>query len=134
MNFDKSRVYTAFNADELKIGSKVLVSNCVSDLKEQVANYENGDTREIISICSESSLDGRFETIGNIYHFAYLISEPEEKKLKWTDLRVGDVITDGKCTAMVIEIDKDCGDGFPVHAGHKWLNDTELAEWVKVEK
>ena len=68
MEFDKSRVYTALNADELKIGSKVLVSNCISTLKDQVANYKEGDTRELISICSESSLDGRFETIANIYH------------------------------------------------------------------
>lgn len=134
MNFNKNKVYTALNADELKVGSKILVSNCISDLKEQVANYKNGDTRELINICSESSLDGRFETIGNLYHFAYLISEPGEKKLKVTDLEVGDIITNGKYIAMVIEIDKDCGDGFPVLAGHNWLNDIELTEWVKVEE
>ncbi len=85
MEFDKSRVYTALNADELKVGSKVIVSDCISELKELVANYKDADARELIRICSESSLDGRFETMTNIYHLAYLVSEPEEKKLKWTD-------------------------------------------------
>ena len=80
MEFDKSKVYTALNADELKVGSKVLVSNCISELKELVTNYKSGEARELIRICSESSLDGRFETNANIYHFAYFISEPEEKK------------------------------------------------------
>lgn len=134
MNFDKNKVYTALNADELKVGSKILVSNCVSDLKEQVANYKNGDTRELINICSESSLDGRFETICNLYHFAYLISEPEENKLKWTDLKIGDVITDGTRTATVTEIDKKCVDSFHIYAGNHWFNNIKLKEWVKVEE
>ena len=134
MDFDKSRVYTALNADELKVGSKVLVSNCVSDLKEQVANYKNGDTRELINICSESSLDGRFETICNLYHFVYLISEPEEKKLKWTDLKIGDVITDGKTIAIVTVIEKECSDYLHIFAGNKWLSDCVLAKWEKVKE
>lgn len=134
MNFDKSRVYTALNADELKVGSKVLVSNCVSDLKEQVANYKNGDTRELINICSESSLDGRFGTLCSFYHFAYLVEEPKENRLKWTDLKIGDVITKGKAIAMVTEIDTESAVGFHIYARYEWLIDEELKEWEKVEE
>ena len=138
MEFDKSRVYTALNADELKIGSKVLVSNCISTLKDQVANYKEGDTRELISICSESSLDGRFETIANIYHLAYLVSEPEEKKLKWTDLKVKDVIRRGKETAEVTYLNEEGIEGKPNI--HLWvgyvgvIRDEELSQWEKVEE
>ena len=36
MKFDKSRVYTALNADELKVGSKVIVADSVRALKNAV--------------------------------------------------------------------------------------------------
>lgn len=36
MEFDKSRVYTVLNADELQIGSKVILGNTLSELKEAV--------------------------------------------------------------------------------------------------
>jgi hypothetical protein len=138
MEFDKSRVYTALNADELKIGSKVLVSNCISTLKVQVANYKEGDTRELINICSESSLNGRFETIANIYHLAYLVSEPEEKKLKWTDLKVKDVIKRGKEQAEVIYISEKGIAGIDnCHIGigcYSLIDDKELEQWEKVEE
>lgn len=33
MDFDKSKVYTALNADELKLGSKVIVADDLKTLK-----------------------------------------------------------------------------------------------------
>ena len=42
MEFDKSRVYTALNADELKIGSKVILGNTLSELKEAVETEKKG--------------------------------------------------------------------------------------------
>ena len=36
MEFDKSRVFSAVNADELPIGSKVILGNTLSELKEAV--------------------------------------------------------------------------------------------------
>ena len=36
MEFDKNKVYTALNADELKVGSKVIVANYLESLKAQV--------------------------------------------------------------------------------------------------
>ncbi len=36
MEFDKSKVYTAVNADELEVGSKCLFANSINDLKEKI--------------------------------------------------------------------------------------------------
>jgi len=40
MEFDKSKVYTTLNADELKIGSKVIVADDLGTLKQMEVNYE----------------------------------------------------------------------------------------------
>ena len=58
--------------------------------------------------------------------------EPEEQKLKWTDLKIGDIIRskDGIFTRMVIGIDKTSGG---VEAGLNWLTNEELREYEKVE-
>ena len=58
----------------------------------------------------------------------------EEKKLKWTDLKIGDVITNGRHTAMVTEIDKECTYQIHIYAGNQWLKDSDLVEWEKVEE
>ena len=36
MEFDKTRVYTALNADELKVGSRVIIGNTIEELKNRV--------------------------------------------------------------------------------------------------
>ena len=41
MEFDKSRVFTTVNADELKVGSKVIVADNLASLKRRVAVYYN---------------------------------------------------------------------------------------------
>lgn len=131
MEFDKSRVYTAVNADELKVGSRVIVADTLSDLKRFVSNDEN--------ICTLSSIDTenviyRFMThIGTYRCLAYLVSEPEEKKLKWTDLKIGDLITYDKTTAMVTEIDEAGEYESHIYAGGRWFSDKELEDCKKVE-
>lgn len=132
MEFDKSRVYTAVNADELKVGSKVIVADALGTLFQVVVNWpENAEPRELSDILTSDHKD-RFciEGVG-VWNLAYLVSEPEEKKLKWTDLKVGDIITNGEMTAMVVIISsKD----YPhIFIGHRWIADVELAEWEKVE-
>lgn len=36
MEFDKSKVYTALNADELKVGSKIIFADDLSSLQSRV--------------------------------------------------------------------------------------------------
>lgn len=73
---------------------------------------------------------------------AYLTGEkslvlcPEEKRLKWTDLKVGDVITDGETECMVISIDKSPDAIFRIcvitKRGNDWFDDKDLEDWKKV--
>ena len=138
MEFDKSRVYTSLNADELKVGSKVICSFSILDLKMRVNEGEK--ITKVHKILSEESVnricvyfdnDGYFN-----YSLAYLISEPEENKLKWTDLKIGDVIRkkyeDGYRSAMVTRIDTYLTERH-IGLGGEWLTDDEIEEWEKVE-
>ncbi len=129
MEYDKSKVYTAVNADELKVGSKVILADNLGWLKQSVEDNDN--IVHLVRIESEDS-DDRFFDGTSSYLLAYLVEEPKEKKLKWTDLKVGDVITNGNLTAMITEIDKE----YHIHicAGHKWYTNEELEDWEKVEE
>lgn len=131
MKFDKSKVYTALDADELKVGSKIIVADNLSELRQLVA--ENTTPITLMSVRDEKC-STRFYCAGWSWNLAYLVEEPKEKKLKWTDLKVGDVITNGTSTVMVTRIDKIskyCGH---IHAGGMWLIDDALEEWEKVEE
>lgn len=125
--FNVSRVYTAVNADELKVGSKVIVADNLAELKAKV----EADTKPVTLRCIEP--DDRLYRFLTIYPhsaLAYLVSEPEV--LKWTDLKVGDIITNDLLTAMVTGIDSD-PDELHIYAGDVWYSDEELKEWRKVE-
>ena len=130
MDFDVSRVYTAVNADELKVGSKVIVADNLADLKDKVEKGTEPAT--LLGIEPDDRLY-RFLTIYPRNALAYLVSEPEV--LKWTDLKVGDVIRKGKgrnLTAMVTSIDAYAD--IHIYAGDYWYTDEELREWEKVEQ
>ena len=128
MEFDKSKVYSAKEADELKIGSKIIVADTYGDLKQSVLNDE--ETKILTEILDEYT-QYRFKTSDEVFYaLAYLVSEPA--KLKWTDLKLGDVITRDKLKFMVTGIDSEV-DECHVFAGDVWLDDEELAEWEKVE-
>lgn len=75
MEFDKSRVYTALNADELKQGDKVIVAQHLGNLKYQVSqkDYYVWTIKEIKEdICSD-----RFITGNGAFPLAYLIERAE---------------------------------------------------------
>lgn len=94
MKFDKSRVYTALNADELKVGSKVVVADNIATLKEKVSNDEcsilSGIQPEKTQYRFRVSVPEKNKSIDCC--FAYLVSEPEENKLKWQDVKIGDIL------------------------------------------
>lgn len=132
MEFDKSRVYTALNADELKVGSEVIVADDLSHLKDFVKD-EVIYTLEHVTAESQGY---RFVANGGIcYLLAYLVAEPEEKRLKWTDLVIGDIITDGFNVAMVTHISSIDDEEEHIYAGAWWINDKELEDnWEKVDR
>lgn len=129
MDFDKSRVYTALNADELKIGSEVIVADTLHLLKEMVqSNYETSILEKIY--CDDCGC--RFGTGGSIgFALAYLVSEPEEKVLKWTDLNLLDIIEKDGARRVVINIIPDDEDGYHIIAGGCPMCNEDLKEWRK---
>ena len=135
MEFNKSKVYTALNAYELEIGRKVIVADNLLELKQGVLK-DRPET--LIKVYGEDT-QYRFEAAGDKYAFAYLVSEPE--KLKWTDLKVGDVICKGTHETMVLAIDryKDTCNHIltcvykDLSTDLVWIGDKELEEWEKIE-
>ena len=122
MDFDVARVYTAANADELKVGSKVIVADTLGGLKNLVRDA--GDISKLKEVCEED-VGHRFKVNDGSYALAYLVEKPA--KLKWTDLKVGDVLTkDGK-TGLVALIDSFTPPH--IYIGGSWVTDEELEEW-----
>ena len=80
MEFDKSRVYTAVNADELQIGSRCVFADTVRGLRRKVE--EDVDCVETFYRLHNNGCDDLF--IGNdcAYCYAYLIEPPNEPKYK----------------------------------------------------
>ena len=80
MDFDKSRVYTAVNADELQIGSKCIFADTVRGLRRKVE--EDTDCVETFYRLYNNGCDDSF--VGNdcAYCYAYLIEPPAEPKYK----------------------------------------------------
>lgn len=135
MEFDKCKVYHTLNADRLKIGSKVIVADNLKDLKDRVIH--NVTTQTLRNIKPEDEAY-RFSTDSSAYVLAYLIEAPA--KLKWTDLKVGDIICNDTLKSIVIAIDERhdtrlhvlvCDKGFPTL---NWIGDDDLKKWEKVEK
>lgn len=81
MEFDKTKVYTALNADEVKPGSKGYFADSIGLLKEAVKNERKANYGKIESI-SDNEYDAcRFIIIDDAcYAFFYLVEESKEKK------------------------------------------------------
>ena len=74
MEFDKSKVFTAINADELKVGSKGYFADRKEILIEQVQSEKN-------SFCLTRIRDGEFPfgiKNGSLFRYFYLVEEPKE--------------------------------------------------------
>lgn len=78
MKFDINRVYSRFDADELKVGSKVICANTFSSLKKAVKKEMCVMTLKKIHEDSLRRFITSTSTSG--FSFAYLIEPPEEKK------------------------------------------------------
>ena len=92
MEFDKSKVYTSLNADELKIGSKAIVADTINELKQYVEDDCNINT--ITSITTGYFSDRFVSDKKKSYNLAYRLSQREEKQLKWTHSQIGDVLSE----------------------------------------
>lgn len=78
MEFDKSNVYTALNADEIKAGDKVIVADTVEELMQCVSlDYNN----TILKCVRNRNSTHRFiSSSDNSYLLAYLVERAAKKK------------------------------------------------------
>lgn len=74
MKFDRSRVYSAVNADELLAGDKVIVADTLIDLKGLVCDYKNIET---LSLILDEDEKDRFCIDNSSYSLAYLVEREE---------------------------------------------------------
>ena len=137
MEFDKAKVYTALNADELKVGSKVICAPSVFDLKERVDKGE--EITEVHQILDESAAKRIEVYFGDSYlrySLAYLISEPDKEKFKWTDWKPGDVIKQKDDTKLylVTRVNSKVEAKSHIRANKTWIDDDCLCYWEKVEE
>ena len=138
MEFDIKRVYTAVNADELKVGSKVIVGDTVEAIRNRV---NNGTAQLTLSEIRKDIYERRFRVkeyaeTESAFSLVYLVSEPEEKKLKWTDLKIGDIIRSKEeaCTVTRMVTGIDTAENHEhIEIGGYWLRDNDLKYWEKVE-
>lgn len=86
MEFDKSRVFTALNADEVKVGSKGYFADSIRVLKETIKETLKDSCAAAYGEIDEIKNDScacRFSIKKNsAYSFFYLVKEPMEKKYR----------------------------------------------------
>ena len=133
MEFDKSRVYTALNADELEVGSMVIVANSLYVLKDRLNKSASNKkyTIRIKSILPETEMH-RFKTFwGGVYPLAYLISPPEKPEYKpfsssetayKTITAHGGWVKRGRTYYFVTGLDIGCGDGNEIQLHGCWFS------------
>jgi len=82
MEFDKNRIYTAVNADELPIGSRCLFADTIRGLRRKVGEEKDTNCAETFYRLHNDGGDDLF--VGNdcAYCYAYLIEPPAEPKYK----------------------------------------------------
>jgi hypothetical protein len=137
MEFDKSRVYTALNADELKVGSKVIVSDNITSLKDRIAIYNEGSDEYVTRITNiqDEEYADRFEIeatdkyVSTHWSLAYLVSEPGA--IKFEDIKIGDVVSDDFTDLMVLGVDRLNNAIYLPRL--EWVSDVELIRYHKKE-
>ncbi|WP_449190141.1 hypothetical protein [Treponema lecithinolyticum] len=82
MKFDKSRVYTALNADELKIGSKCIFANCLADLMDAVENDKKNQVGRFTKAFNCDYIARFCDNYGGNFVLAYLVESSAEPKYK----------------------------------------------------
>ena len=77
MEFDRTRVYSACNADEVKIGSKGYFADSISELKRKIS--EGDEPLTLVKICGEEAATRFSVSPVSSYILFYLVEEPKEK-------------------------------------------------------
>lgn len=82
MKFDKSKVYTALNADDLKAGSLCFFANCLDDLMGAVKSGKKAQARRFTKAFACDYVARFCDNYGSNFVLAYLVEPPAEPKYK----------------------------------------------------
>ena len=82
MEFDKSRVYTAVNAEDLPIGSKCIFADSLYDLRTKVQGKRYKDFISTLKRINNDCYINIFDGGDFSYNLAYLIEPQAEPKYK----------------------------------------------------
>lgn len=82
MKFDKTRIYTSANADELKIGSKCIFADTLAELRALVQECEGYSKSELREIREDDEVYRFVDKVGHTSALAYLLLSPDEPKYK----------------------------------------------------
>lgn len=86
MGFDKSKVYTALNADELKLGSKCVFADTINDLRKYTQDKDVDTYVQRLKCLYGDEYSARFIADDkSLYTYAYLIDEPQYKPFESVD-------------------------------------------------
>ena len=127
MEFQRERVYTALNADELRAGDKVIVANTLAELRKSVEENCIADVVTLKEVHGEDCLS-RFITSEGWYPLAYLyVRKPQPsvcdncRRSKW-----------GGDRSCVLEEGYGCNDYEPKRAEKKYRPFANTDELIKV--
>ena len=82
MEFDKSRVFSAVNADELPIGSKCIFADTVKALRKKVQADDYTQYVQSFIRLHDNSGDVQFLADCYLYNYAYLVEPPAGAKYR----------------------------------------------------
>lgn len=82
MTFDESKVYTALNADELRVGSRCIFADTIQDLKKTVKRSAGYERTKLRRLQDDTNTCRFIDSFGKMFVFAYLIESPKESEYR----------------------------------------------------
>ena len=82
MTFDKSKVDTALNADELRVGSRCIFADTIQDLKKSVERSVGYERTKLKRLQDDTNTCRFIDSFGKMFAFAYLIESPKESEYR----------------------------------------------------
>ena len=136
MKFEKSKVYSALNAEDLPIGSKCIFADTVRGLQKRVQNETAANYVEVFVKLYNNGADDQFVADCYTYNYAYLIEPPSkpkyrpfesvEKAMDAIKKHGGWVKDEGAgCTFLVLGYGKHKED-FSIYIGSEWASLEDL--------